>query len=219
MTQRVVFLHTVRSVAEQFDALAAALLPDVQVYHIVDEMLAKIVLAEQRIPPFIHRRLVEHGRAAEELGAAAFQVTCSSISPAVPTVRALLTLPLFAVDDELVARAIALGPRLGIAATAPTALAPLVQALEQRAAAVGCPLAIRTAVCEGAYPLLLRGALAEHDGVIRDHLARLAPHSDVLIVAQASMARAGEAAAVALGMPVLSSPRPAVERLAAYLAG
>jgi hypothetical protein len=215
MTQRVVFLHTVRSVAEQFDALARELLPHAETWHIVDEMLAKLTLAEGRVPPLVFRRMVEHATAADAAGAGALQVTCSSISPAVPAIRPLCGLPVLGVDEEMVERALGLGTRIGIAATARPALESLAKLVAERAACEGKPVAIESLFCEGAYPCLLSGDLIEHDRIVKGYLAGLAERCDVVLAAQASMARAAAAADGAT--PVLSSPRPAVERLAARI--
>lgn len=210
---RVVFLHTVRSVAEQFDALARGLLPDVEVWHIVDEMLAKLTLAAGYAPPLVVRRMVEHAAAAADVGAAALQVTCSSISPAVPLIRPLCDGPVYGVDDEMVTRALRLGGRIGIAATARPALDSLAALVTQRAANEGQPVETETVFCDAAYGFLLSGELAEHDRIVRGYLADLAARCDVVVVAQASMARAADMAGRELSTPVLSSPRPAVERL------
>ncbi|MCU0508800.1 MAG: aspartate/glutamate racemase family protein [Anaerolineae bacterium] len=215
---RVVFLHTVRSVAEQFDALARELLPQVECWHIIDEMLAKLTLAAGCAPPLALRRMVEHATAAADVGAAALQVTCSSISPAVPLIRPLCEAPVYGVDDAMVARALRLGRRIGIAATARPALDSLAALIAQAAASEGQPVEVEKLFCDGAYGFLLSGELTEHDRIVRGHLARLAARCDVVVAAQASMARAAEAAARELPMPVLSSPRPAVERLRELLA-
>lgn len=218
MTPRIIFLHTIRSVAEQFDALARELLPDVQTWHIVDEMLAKLTLAAGYAPPLVLRRMTEHVRAAEEAGAAALQVTCSSISPAVPLIRPLCGLPVHAVDDAMVERALSLGRCVGIAATARPALESLAKLMAEAAAAAAAkPVDIETLFCGEAYPFLLSGELAEHDRIVQSYLAQLAARCDVVMVAQASMARAADAMACLTSTPVLSSPRPAVERLAALL--
>jgi hypothetical protein len=63
----------------------------------------------------------------------------------------------------------------------------------------------------------LSGDLAEHDRIAQGYLAELASRCDVVMVAQASMARAADAMAAATRTPVLSSPRPAIERLREYV--
>jgi Asp/Glu/hydantoin racemase len=142
----------------------------------------------------------------------------SSISPAVPLIRPLCDGPVYGVDDAMVTRALRLGGRVGIAATARPALDSLASLVAQRAASEGRPVEIETLFCDAAYGFLLSGELAEHDRVVRGYLADLAARCDVVVVAQASMARAADAAARELPTPVLSSPRPAVERLKELIA-
>ena len=167
----------------------ARLLPHTQTWHIIDEMLAKITLAEGEVTPFVRRRMVEHAAAAEDAGAAALQVTCSSISPAVPAVQPLVAIPVLAIDDAMIERALGLGRSIGIAATTATALESLSKLTGERAAAQGRPVEIERLFCEGAYERLLSGDLAEHDRIAQGYLAELASRCDVVMVAQASMAR------------------------------
>ncbi len=109
MAPRVVFLHTVTTLAGLFTNLSKELLPaDLEVIHIADELLLKSVLAQGGLSPLIHRRVAEHAIAAEEAGAAAFQCTCSSISPCVDTVRPLVGIPVLKIDDPMVDEALRL---------------------------------------------------------------------------------------------------------------
>ena len=82
MPTKIAFIHTVPSLVNLFNDLAKELLPaDAEVFHVADELLLKVVLAQGGLSPFIYRRVAEHVAAAEEAGAAAVQLTCSSISP------------------------------------------------------------------------------------------------------------------------------------------
>jgi len=57
------------------------------------------------------------------------------------------------------------------------------------------------------------GDLQTHDRIVRQHLADLMAHNDVVILAQASMARvADKIPSAEQAAPVLSSPRLAMER-------
>ena len=63
MSRKLAFIHTVSTAFSQFDALAKEILPkDVMVYHITDEILAKVVLAQGGLSPFLYRRVTEHAR-------------------------------------------------------------------------------------------------------------------------------------------------------------
>ncbi len=127
MRKRVVFLHTVMSVVPQFAELARELLPpDIESWHVADEILAKVVVSEGQPSPFIFRRVAEHARAAKEAGADLVQLTCSSISPCAGTAASQAGIPVLRVDEPMVEKAVALGSRIGVLATAPTALGPTV---------------------------------------------------------------------------------------------
>lgn len=220
MSRRVVLLHTVLSVVPLFADLARQLLPpDVETWHVADEILAKTVVAQGGLSPFIYRRVADHARAAEEAGAEALQITCSSVSPCAAVVRAQVGIPVLAIDDAVAEQAVALGERIGVAATAPTALRPTSDAIRAGAARLGRSVAVEAVLCEGAYARLTAGDLAEHDRIVRQALEQMSRRCDVIVLAQASMARAAEGLSPAGAVPVLSSPRPAMERLARLLAG
>ncbi|MCL6432587.1 MAG: aspartate/glutamate racemase family protein [Anaerolineae bacterium] len=215
MPDRLVLLHTMPGVATLFAGLASEILPgEIEVWHVVDEILIKTVLAAGRVTPFIHRRVAEHVIAAEEAGARAVQFTCSSISPCVPVVAPLVGIPVLRIEEAMVQRALALGSRLAVAATAPTALGPVAESVEEAAERKGRPVEVERALCVGAYEALTAGDLTAHDRLVADKVAELARRSDAVLLAQASMARA--LAALPPSVPqehILTSPRLALEHV------
>ena len=75
-------------------------------------------------------------------------------------------------------------------------------------------------LCEGAYAAFLAGDLAAHDRIVREHLSGLMQRVDAVLLAQASMARVVETISESdRPVPVLSSPRSAMEKLAAVVSG
>ena len=73
-------------------------------------------------------------------------------------------------------------------------------------------------LCEGAFQAILAGDPAAHDAKVAAALSELSRQSDVIVLAQASMARVAEALPAAeRRVPILSSPCPAVEKLAEVL--
>ncbi len=135
LARRVVFLHTVTSLAGLFTDLSKELLPeDIEVIHIADELLLKIVLTQGGLSPAIYRRVAEHAIAAELASAVAFQCTCSSISPCVDTVRSLVGIPVLKIDEPMVDEALRLGNRVAVVATAITTLKPTMDLVKTRAA-------------------------------------------------------------------------------------
>lgn len=213
MKQKLAFVHTVASLVGLFNDLSKELLPGVEVFHIADEMLLKVVLAHGGLSPFIFQRVAEHVVAAERAGATAVQCTCSSISPCVDASRPLVGVPVLKIDEPMVDKALATGRRIGIAATAPTTLKPTTDLVYSRASILGVPVEVESVLCEGAYDALFSGNPEKHDQIVTQVLRGLMTRNDVIILAQASMARVAQAIPAAEQcVPVLSSPRLAMER-------
>ncbi len=220
MPKRLVLLHTVPSLVERFNRLAVDILPrETDVVHIADELLLKIVLADGGLSPFIYRRVADHAVAAEGAAADAIMFTCSSISPCADVVGKLVGIPVLKIDEPMVDKAVLLGTRIGVAATVPTTLAPTTALVYARAAHAGRQVTVDSILCEGAYDALIAGDLQTHDRIVRDGLATLMSRNGVVVLAQASMARVADAIPDSEQMvPVLSSPRLAMERVRDVLA-
>jgi Asp/Glu/hydantoin racemase len=219
-TQKLAYIHTVASLVGLFNDLSKELLPGVEVFHIADEMLLKVVLAQGGLSPFIYQRVADHVVAAERAGASAVQCTCSSISPCVDAARPLAGIPVLKIDEPMVDRAIRTGRRIGVAATAPTTLKPTTELVFARAAALNTTVEVEPVLCPGAYAALFSGDTQKHDQIVIQTLRELMTHHDVIILAQASMARvAALIPAEEQTVPILASPRLAIERAQQVLAG
>ena len=212
MPKKLAFLHTVPSLVEPFNSLAKEILPaDVEVMHIADEVLLRIVLNQGGLSPFIYRRVSDHVTAAEQAGADVILFTCSSISPCADPARLMANISVLKVDEPMVDKAISLGTRIGVVATAPTTLKPTTDLVVARAAVAKKEVQVEAVLCEGAYDALLAGDTDTHDHIVRETLQTLMSHSDVIVLAQASMARVVDTIpAEEQTIPILSSPRPAV---------
>ena len=219
MPRRLVLLHTVTSLVGLFTQLGREILPeDVEIVHVADEVLLKVVLDRGGLSPFAYRRVVDHAQAAEQMGAAAVLLTCSSISPCADAARPFVRIPVLKVDEPMVDEAVARGQRIGVAATAPTTLVPTVELVRARAALAGKAVTVDPMLCEGAYAAMTSGDLARHDEIVRGALRMLMARNDVVVLAQASMARVANTIPLEeQTVPVLSSPRLAMERARAVL--
>jgi Asp/Glu/hydantoin racemase len=221
MPRTIAFVHTVFPAFGIFDPLAKELLPrDTLIYHITDEILAKVVVAQGRLSPFLYRRVVEHAYASEQAGAELVQLTCSSISPCADVASATVGIPVLKIDVPMIEKAFTIGARIGVAATAMSALNPLTDLVRSHAALMGRQVQVESAFCEGAYAALFsRGDAETHDRIVRDTLKGLMAHNDVILLAQASMQRVADTIPAAeQTVPILASPRLAVEHLRDVLA-
>jgi len=117
------------------------------------------------------------------------------------------------IDEPMVDKAISIGERIGVAATAPTTLKPTTEMVTARAKVIGKDVKVDSVLCKGAYDAMFSGDQETHDNIVRDSLRQLMKHNDVILLAQASMARVIDTIpADERIVPILSSPQLAVER-------
>jgi len=214
MAGKLVFVHTVSPLLGVFSKLGGELLPGVELKHILDEPLIERVRQRGSLAPADALRLRGHVEVAEETGADAVLVTCSTISPCVDDVRSHACIPVLKIDEAMIGAAVASGTRLGVVATSPTTLGPTRQLLQAEADRYGKKLVIELLLVEGALPALLGGDGATHDRMVKEAVLELARRVEVVVLAQASTARALDVIPEAeRPVPILSSPHLALQRV------
>jgi aspartate/glutamate racemase len=210
---RLGLIHTFGNLRNVFGPLADELLPDATVTHVVDESLLKDAMAQGELTPEIEARLAGHVSELERSGVDAIMVTCSSMGQGVDRLAARMRLPLLRVDAAMVDEALRIGKRIGVLATLRTTMTPTVELVRARSNE-DKSVRIEAHVCEGAFEALKAGDVERHDELVRSGLRRIEPLVDVVILAQASMARVLTGPGMASRVPIFSSPRLAMAALA-----
>ena len=218
MTQKLAFLHTSHVLIPVFAGLAKDLLPDFEVFHMTDESLIRNTIRAEGLTRETTRRVAALIGLAHDGGAAAVMVTCSSIGAAVPIARLLYDFPIFRIDEAMAEAAVSQGSRIGVAATLRTTLDPTMQLLSDTAEDAGKAVEIIPALFEGAFEAVLAGNTELHDSMVAEGLVELRTKADVVVLAQASMARVVSRLPESGGIPILSSPELAVRRMQSALA-
>ena len=212
--KRLVLIHTVSPLFDVFNKLGAELLPGVELMHILDEPLLEFERQQDRRASEVSARLQSHVAMAEQVGASAVLVTCSSVSPNVDDVRPRAGIPVIKIDEAMIAQAVAAGSKIGVVATAVSTLEPTRQLLQAQADLSDRPVQIEMVLVEDALPALLSGDGVTHDSLVRNAVLALAQRVDVVVLAQASMARVLDVIPEAeRRVPILSSPHLALERV------
>lgn len=218
MAQTLAMIHTSPTLTPVFGALAAAEMPEVAVFHMVDESLIKDTIKAGRLRGLTIRRLLGLIESAEKAGADAVMVTCSSIGPGVALAQKLFDMPVVRVDEAMAEKAVLMGRRIGVAATLKTTLEPTIALLREKAAAAGREIEIVESLSHGAFDAVLTGDTKTHDRILSESLIRDMRGVDLVVLAQASMARVvKEMPKGVLEVPVLSSPELAVRQASAIL--
>ena len=211
-------IHTSATLVPVFQQLCSQYLPQVKVFNIVDDSLIKNVISCGELTPTNARRVVNYVGSAEVAGADFILVTCSSIGAAVEAAAGLTSVPVLRVDQPMADKAVQTGKRIGVIATLPTTLAPTSDLVKRRAAAAGKEIELKARLCEGAFDALMSGDAARHDAMVAEALKELSAEVDVIVLAQASMARVVDTLPEAdKKVPILASPPLAVKHLASVL--
>lgn len=215
---KVVLIHTVDGNIKVFGDLVQEIAPDLPTEHVVDESLLGDTIAAGVLTDEVRQRFRERAEAARRDGADVILLTCSSVGPSVDGLSDELGVRVLRVDDAMAERAVELGPSIGVAATLPTTLGPTAELIQRAAAGKAQDVQVTTRLAEGAFAALRAGDGARHDALVKAALEELAATVDVIVLAQASMARAvSGATSLTVGertVPILTSPRLGVERLA-----
>jgi Asp/Glu/hydantoin racemase len=211
-------IHTSATLVPVFAELCNKYLPQVKTFNIVDDSLIKNVISCGELTPVTARRVVNYAGSAQDAGADYILYTCSSIGAAVEAAAGLTKVPVLRVDQPMADQAVRTGKRIGVIATLPTTLAPTSDLVKRRAAAAGKEIELVSVLCEGAFDALMNGDAATHDAKLAKALQELVNRVDVIVLAQASMARVVDTLQEAnKKIPILASPPIAIQYLATVL--
>jgi Asp/Glu/hydantoin racemase len=216
---KLAFVHTSHVLIPLFSKLASEIIPDVEIFHTTDESLIRNTIAAEHLTKTTVRRLVQAIGSAHEAGASAVMVTCSSIGQGVEVARMLFDFPVLRIDEPMAQAAVETGKRVGVAATLRTTLDPTIALIEQTAARQGRSVEIVPSLADGAFEAVLAGNTERHDALLVEALNALVQKVDVVVLAQASMARVIPQLHVSGGPPILSSPELAVRNARQILLG
>ena len=218
MSTQIAFIHTSPSMIPVFKPLADEMLRGASVFNMVDESLLCDIIRDKCCPPKTARRLVNHVIEADDAGARYVLVTCSSMGRAVEASRALVSATVLRVDEPMAEKAVSIGNRIGVIATLASTLEPTAALVRSRAAASQRDVELTAMVVDGAFDAVISGDGAKHDALVGAVLRELSKKVDVILLAQASMARVVDSLPPQdRPIPILSSPRSAVEHLAELL--
>lgn len=193
--------------------LLAELLPDAEVVHFVDSDVLAQVGRDGGITEASTSRMVHLAQAAEAAGADIIFNACSSLGPTMDAAKEVVRIPIVKIDDALALEAASTATEIGVLATVPTTLNPTSDLVLAKAAELGREVHIHQRLAEGAFQVLMDGDRDVHDSMVSQAAALLAKDVELIVLAQASMARLATRLADETGLPVLASPRMGVAYL------
>jgi hypothetical protein len=182
-------LHTSPATIEIFGRLLRERLPGRRLINILDDSILPELRDNGGDISAVLPRWHAYARIARDQGAGVILNACSSIGALCAPVEADLGVTVMRVDSAMARQAVMRGSRIAAVATLKTTLRPTCELLEETARTAGRTPVIKPVLVEGAYEALVAGDQARHDDLLAVALERAAKRSDVVVLAQASMAR------------------------------
>ncbi|MEO6888821.1 MAG: aspartate/glutamate racemase family protein [Ktedonobacteraceae bacterium] len=216
MTRALTFLHTSPVHVHTFNRLQAEYSADIPLEHIVDESLLREACDAGGMTPSLQQRVQKTLLAAVDQGAAVVVCTCSSIGVVAEVVNQHTSTMVMRIDRPMAEEAVTRGSRIVVAATLPSTLLPTRELIYDAARRQQKEVQVIDLLCDSAWRHFERGEHEAYLQAVADQLQRVASQGDIIVLAQASMARVTELCPD-LSIPVLTSPRSGfVAALEAY---
>lgn len=206
------FLHTTQVHVATFEALSRQLLPSARTVHRVDTEALELARQDgtaERVRAVVAGHLSE----LREAGCEVVLCTCSTLGEVAEGLSGD-GLEVVRIDRPMLRRAVSLGPRIGVLAALTSTVEPTTRVLAAETADAGADISIEVSVVDGAWEAFLSGNAEDYRSRIAEAALALSSRCDVVVLAQASMEPAA-ALLAGLATPVLTSPRSAVEAVAA----
>ena len=182
-------IHSTRLVVDPVHQVVASQCPDAEIINIVDEGILKVLFElgeiNERITDWLGR-LVD---SAVGTGADMAVLSCSSLSPAVNDVREKVSIPFLKIDEPMAEQAVRTSDRIGLVATNHTTPKPSTMLIEEVAQRFGKKVTVVPRVQADAFLKLSNGDVDGHDNVVVKAVEELLQETDVVILAQISIAR------------------------------
>ena len=215
---KLAIIHTTPLTVDPLKALAAELLPGTEVVNFVDDSVLPQLAENGGRVAEVAPRLMQYARFAEEVGADTILSACSSVGEVAAEMARAVRIPVVRIDEAMAEAAVRRGGCVGVAATLPTTLNPTLALLKAKAREAGREIDLEPLCVDAAYARLLAGDRDGHDALLADALSAVAARVDLVVLAQASMARVLSTLPGALQEKFLTSPRLGMMRVRDALA-
>ena len=186
--KKVVIIHTSFVSVENLKSLFNHIIPEAEIYNIVDDSLLAEVMMNNKVTPGIIHRMRNHINSAESMGADAILSQCSSMGPAIDAISNSVHIPVLKVDRAMAEKAVSIGNRIAVVATVSSTIKPSCRLIQECADKAGKEIEISEELVDGALDILLRlGDKKKHNEMVLQKINSLDEKCDVIVLAQGSM--------------------------------
>ncbi|MFB5663459.1 aspartate/glutamate racemase family protein [Alteribacillus sp. HJP-4] len=215
MKNTIAIIHTTPVTIEPLTQLAKEVVLDCEIINIMDDSILSQIKANDGRVKDVTERLIQYAVQAERAGADIVLNACSSVGSVVQHIRKYVSVPVVRIDEAMAEEAVKRGTNIGVAATLSTTLTPTLELLKEKAGPEN--KTFTSELASKAYDYLMEGDKEKHDAELTALLGRMAEELDVVVLAQASMARVVKELPDRTQKQFLSSPEAGMKRVKAEL--
>ncbi len=215
---RIVLLHATPVAMQPIQTAFAARWPEAETVNLLDDGLSIDRARETELTEAMIERFVAFGTYGYRMGADGILVTCSAFGPAIDRLIAALPIPVLKPNEAMFQAAIAQGGRVGMLATFGPSVGTMTEEFEDFVARGDRPASLDTVLVADAIDLLKKGDVESHNRLVAARAPELGAH-DASMLAHFSTSRAAEAVRAVVGVPVLTAPDAAVDRMREMVEG
>ncbi|MBZ4665918.1 aspartate/glutamate racemase family protein [Mahella sp.] len=217
INKKLAIIHTSFATVEPLTALAKDTITGCEVVNFMDDSILPQLMKNGGDLSAVESRWLQYVVFAEDVGADCVLNACSSVGELTEKALRMVSIPVIRIDEAMAEKAVGIARRIGVAATLPTTLRPTLALLEEKSRETGKDIELQSALADGAYEQLMAGHKDVHDAILIKMLKELADKVDIVVLAQASMARVIPSLPIEIQGKFLSSPALAMQRVKAVL--
>lgn len=216
MSKTIVLIHNSQVIINVVQKMFERVYPEANLINIMDESLLRDIKEKGGIDHLGVRRICRYTLCAEDLGAEAVLMTCSSLCEAVDVARPLVKIPVFKINEPMAEEAVKAGNKIVVMGTLKSVLVPTVSLIRCKARETGKEVDVKEALCTAAFEALIGGDAQRHDDLLITEVEKAAEKADVIVFAQGSMSRLVPEARKRVNIPVLECLESGVRQIKDY---
>jgi len=200
-------IHTTPVTIDSLKKLIKEQDSEIEIINIVDDSILPELINNDSDISLVEDRVKYYIKTAAEQGSDLIMSACSSIGEIFDSENKNYEIPIMRIDSAMAEKAVANGEKIGVAATLETTLKPSIELIQKKAETKNKEVKIKTALADSAYRELMAGNEDDHDRLLAKKLKELAAEVDIVVLAQASMARAVKVLPTEIQDKFLTSPQ------------
>ena len=217
--KKIYIIHTSLVSHDDLQNLFHEIIPEAEIFNIVDDSLLHDVMANGGVNEKITGCVCYYFLAGDRNGADLIFNQCSSVGKAADVAKQLVSIPVVKVDEAMAEKAVSEGKKIGVVATVKCTMRPSCDLVLEKAAEMGEKVEVVEYLVDGALDILMKEKNREkHNELVLGMIKKAEAECDIILLAQGSMV-------VLLPLledtkkQVLTSPRLGVEKARKVLLG